>query len=226
MHRQYLDVASGRLSYLDHGNGSPTVFLHALGRDAEDWRPVVERMASGRRCLVFDLRGHGESTRTERYSYESLTADLVEAADALGLDRFTLIAHSVGAVIGWLYAQSQPERLSAFVSEDTGPPNREYAYPDVPAEPPEPVDYDWNVRRHIFAQLNAPDPAWWDNIEAVTCPTLVIAGEIPDAHLDEVADRLPDGRLVAIEAGHWIHEREPDRFVSVVDSFLADVTTG
>lgn len=60
----------------------------------------------------------------------------------------------------------------------------------------------------------------------MTAPTLVIAGgedsHIPQAHLAELAERLPDARLVTVEgAGHLVHEERPGEFLAAVISFLA-----
>lgn len=95
-----------------------------------------------------------------------------------------------------------------------------HKYPTVLAEPPEPVDYDWNARRQIFEELNSPDPAWWDSLPQVTTRTLLIAGRLGDRDLEETAEQLQNARMVTIEAGHWIHESEPKRFLEVVKGFL------
>jgi pimeloyl-ACP methyl ester carboxylesterase len=49
---------------------------------------------------------------------------------------------------------------------------------------------------------------------------LLIAGSRADRDLEETAEQMPDARLATIEAGHWIHETEPERFLDVVKGFL------
>ena len=54
-------------------------------------------------CLIaFDLRGRGLSDITEAgtYGWENHALDLFEAADALGLEHFDYVGHSMGAFIG------------------------------------------------------------------------------------------------------------------------------
>jgi pimeloyl-ACP methyl ester carboxylesterase len=195
------------------------VFLHALGRSASDWLPVMEGMEPDWRCIAFDQRGHGDSVRPGEYNYELLEQDFREFVDSLGLDRFTLVAHSMGGVVGWIFAERTPNRLQALVIEDSVVPIQEHEYPEVPISPPEPVDYDWEVRRQLFRQLNSPDPTWWENVPAVTTPTLIIAGS-ESGELAETARILPRADLVTIDVGHWIHETVPDFFVDEIRSFL------
>ena len=214
-----MDLSAGRFSYLEHGQGDPIVFLHALGRDASDWLTVMESLGGGWRCIALDQRGHGESVRPGEYRFEHLEADFREFVDALGLDRFVLVAHSMGGTVSWIFAEKTPGRLEALIIEDTPAPTDRHEYPEIPVSPPEPVAYDWEVRRQLFIQLNSPDPAWWANLYLVTSPTLLVAGS-SDEEFEETARVLPDCKLVSIEAGHWIHETESGRFVEAMRSFL------
>ncbi len=190
-----------------------------MGRDARDWLGVMEMMDGERRCIALDQRGHGQSVRSGKYSFEQLEADFREFVDALGLDQFVLVAHSMGGTVGWIFAGKTPERLNALIIEDTPVPTDAHKYPETPVSPPKPIDYDWEVRRQLFRQLNSPDPAWRENLTMVTSPTLVIAGSDDDV-LAETARILPDCQMITIDAGHWIHESEPNRFVKAVRSFL------
>lgn len=95
-----------------------------------------------------------------------------------------------------------------------------HEYATIPAQPPEPVDYDWSARRQLFVELNSPDLAWWTALSELTTPTLLIAGTRDDRDVNETAEQLPDVRIVTIDVGHWIHETEPDRFLQAVNGFL------
>lgn len=221
MKRGWLDLTAGRFSYLQAGWGEPLIFVHALGRSATDWTEVITKMDPEWTCLALDMRGRGESVHTDTYSFEEMESDLRELVDAMGLNRFSLVGHSAGGVVAWLFAQNSPDRLHHLVLEDTTPPTEGEPVPEVPPVPPEPVTYDWEARRQLLRQLEAPDPDWSANVEAVTMPTLLVAGsDHPD--FTKTIRQLPDGRLVTIEVGHWIHESEPGMFVAAVSSFLAE----
>ncbi|WP_416904312.1 alpha/beta fold hydrolase [Micromonospora echinospora] len=69
----------------------------------------------------------------------------------------------------------------------------------------------------IRAQLNDPDPAWWEETAAVDVPTLIIGGAdstVPSELLAATADRMPDATLVTITAGHDVHRKRPAEFLA------------
>lgn len=215
-----VDLTAGEFSYLEAGEGPPLLFLHALGRSASDWLQVIEGLQADWRCIALDQRGHGDSIYTDDYRFDLLERDFREFVDVLQLPTFSLIAHSMGGVVGLLFTERTPQRVESLVLEDTTAPMERHEYPPVPAQPPEPVDYDWRARMQIFEELNSPDPVWWDSLPRVTTRTLLIAGTRGDRDLEETAEHLPDVRMVTIEAGHWVHESEPKRFLEVVQGFL------
>lgn len=218
--RRSVVLSAGEFSYLEAGDGPPLLFLHALGRSASDWLQIIGDLEDDWRCIALDQRGHGDSVHPGEYRFHLLESDFREFVDELGLERFSLVAHSAGGVVGLLFAESTPERLRSLVLEDTSAPIDRHEYPTVPPEPPEPVGYDWEARRQLFEELLSPDPVWWTALREVTTPTLLIAGTRDDPDINETADQLPDARIVTIDVGHWIHETEPDRFLDAVHGFL------
>jgi len=152
--------------------------------------------------------------------------DVREFADALGLSRFHLIGHSMGATTSILFAEQWPTRVDHLVLEDTSPPSGREQIPAPSPEPPEPVSFDWAVLAPIIHQLNNPDPAWWADLGNISAPTLVIGGGhgsfIDQTELSDMVSRIPKARLVTIEAGHQVHSTKPDEFASAVQAFLID----
>ena len=69
--------------------------------------------------------------------------------------------------------------------------------------------------------------AYWEAVDQVRCPTLVVRGAISDVLLDDAAERfaraLPDGRWVRIEgAGHTVQGDNPAALIRAVRDFLGD----
>ncbi len=64
------DLSAGSFSYIDAGttNDPPIVLLHAMGRSAADWDPIIKHLQDDFRVLAFDMRGHGNSCRPGKYS--------------------------------------------------------------------------------------------------------------------------------------------------------------
>lgn len=84
--------------YRESGEPSapPLVALHALGKSSESWDQVAAVLGENYRILALDQRGHGGSARTSTYTFELMCEDLLHFANALNLERFTLLGHSMG----------------------------------------------------------------------------------------------------------------------------------
>jgi esterase len=221
-----LDGTDFRYRETGDSSGPVLVLLHALGEDASDWDEVAAALSNRYRVLALDQRGHGQSEYTARYSFELMRDDLRDFVDALGLEQFSLMGHSMGGLVALLFAEEHPERVQRLVIEDAAPPAGSSNRPEPPPEPPEPVSFDWRVLDPIRRQLNDADPAWWDRLPRITAPTLVVGGgstsHIPQEELEALSKLIPGCRLVTIEgAGHEVHSAQHEQFLAVVEEFLA-----
>jgi len=211
--------------YRESGEPSapPIVALHALGRSAESWDQVAAVLGEKYRVLALDQRGHGGSARTSTYTFELMSDDLLHFANAMNLGRFTLIGHSMGGTVSYLFSEAFPSRIERLIVEDTPPP-----FPDkpieVPSKPSNPLPFDWQVVPSILRQLNEPNPEWWTRLTDIIMPTLIIGGgssHIPQNKLQEVSELIPNCELVTIEdAGHNVHDVNLPAFLAAVKSFL------
>ncbi|HEY7104962.1 MAG TPA: alpha/beta hydrolase [Acidimicrobiia bacterium] len=108
--------------------GVPSLLLvHGFGGAKEDFADHVDALAEQRRVVSFDHRGHGASgapDRLDAYSLDRLAADVIEVADALEVERFHLLGHSLGGMVARRVVLADPERVDAIVFMDTsaGPP--------------------------------------------------------------------------------------------------------
>src|SRR6187397_3239069 len=101
----FLQLSAGRFHYLEWPKaGAPTlVLLHGLTSWAGAWREFADKMTDSYRIIALDQRGHGDSDWAPIYSPESMAEDLTEAVEALGLTRFALAGHSMGAINAWTF---------------------------------------------------------------------------------------------------------------------------
>jgi pimeloyl-ACP methyl ester carboxylesterase len=157
-----LDGTDFRYRETGDSSGPVLVLLHALGEDASDWDEVAAALSNRYRVLALDQRGHGQSEYTARYSFELMRDDLRDFVDALGLEQFSLMGHSMGGLVALLFAEEHPERVQRLAIEGAAPPAGSDNRPEPPPEPPEPVSFDWRVVAPIRRQLNDADPAWWE----------------------------------------------------------------
>lgn len=86
------------IHYTDTGAGPVLVFTHSWGLNGGQWDRVVERLAhKGFRCVSYDRRGHGNSGAHDgEWTVDLLADDLAALIEHLGLDRVTLVGHSLG----------------------------------------------------------------------------------------------------------------------------------
>ena len=117
----------GKLAALETGaiEGRRVLFLHGWLDNAASFVPLVELLPQSWHCVVLDLPGHGHSDHRPAgtaYHLIDAVADVLNAADALGWQRFTLVGHSLGAGIASVLAGSFSDRLDALVLiEGIGP---------------------------------------------------------------------------------------------------------
>jgi pimeloyl-ACP methyl ester carboxylesterase len=116
-------VMLGLLDYGDPGSAPPLFLLHGIRDLAWSMDPVAQALRDRYRVLSLDLRGHGASDHPGGYTFPHYAADLHCVLDRLGIERLTLIGHSLGGQIVCAYAGLFPERVRALVTiEGLGPP--------------------------------------------------------------------------------------------------------
>ncbi|MEO1303495.1 MAG: alpha/beta hydrolase [Pseudomonadota bacterium] len=117
------------LSFVDWGDRDkpPLVLVHG-GRDQKrSWDRVARQLSMSYRVFAYDLRGHGQSDWVSDGGYGVMdhVYDLASLIDHLGLDRFTLMGHSLGGNIALRYAGLFPEQIERLVAiEGLGPSPR------------------------------------------------------------------------------------------------------
>lgn len=114
-----------RLTATRWPGASPAVLLlHGLASQRHFWDPVARRLTGapgGPSVVAIDQRGHGDSQRPATgYDHRTVTADVVTALDALGLDRVVVVGHSWGGSIALALAALHPERVLSVVAVDGG----------------------------------------------------------------------------------------------------------
>jgi pimeloyl-ACP methyl ester carboxylesterase len=104
---------SAQISYREAGSGTPVVILHGLGGRSESWVPQYDGLSDCYRIIGWDAPGYNESS--EMPENEPLIPDYVKVVkrftDALGLDKFHLVGHSVGTVLSAGFHQAHGDQL-------------------------------------------------------------------------------------------------------------------
>lgn len=97
--------------------GAPVLLLvHGMRDHARSWDWLGHRFEGSYHILAVDMRGHGDSDRSVEGAYAlfDYVADLAGIVDALKLDRFHLVGHSLGGHVSLRYAATFPEKLESL----------------------------------------------------------------------------------------------------------------
>lgn len=113
------------LHYLDWGReGQPVMLLaHGLRGHAHSWDDVAAAFCGDYHVLALDQRGRGDSdwAKDGDYTTAAYVADLAGFCEALSLDQFILVGHSMGGRNAMAFAGRHPEKVSRLVIVDVGP---------------------------------------------------------------------------------------------------------
>src|SRR5471032_3548164 len=107
------------------------IIVPGITSPAVTWGFVGERFGTTFDTYVLDVRGRGLSSASDTldYSLDAQAADLIAFAQAIGLARYNVVGHSMGARIGVRAARMQPAGLTRLVMVDppvSGPGRRPY----------------------------------------------------------------------------------------------------
>ncbi|MGH8927471.1 MAG: 3-oxoadipate enol-lactonase [Acidimicrobiia bacterium] len=117
-----VDTAGAKIAWTSYGDESAPVivFSHSLGLDSSMWEPQIENLSDQFRLVAVDLRGHGNSGRSDDpLTLEVLAGDVLTAATDAGIDRFHFCGISVGGQIVQWMAINRPQRLASIVIANT-----------------------------------------------------------------------------------------------------------
>lgn len=212
-----------RQHYLRYGGArtgrDPVIVVPGITSPAVTWGFVAEHLGQVFDTYVLDVRGRGLSSASDTldYSLDAQAADLVAFATTLGLERYSVLGHSMGARIGIRAARSAPEgmvRLALIDPPVSGPGRRPY-----PSQLPWYVDSIRQSREGMNAEaMRAFCPTWTEAQLALraewlhTCDERAIRASFEGFHTDDIHADLPHLKIPArlVTAGRGDVVRDED----------------
>ena len=248
----YTNVAGEKIFYVHHQSDpkgqSTLVFVHGAGGSHLNWPPQLRRLAAAN-TYALDLPGHGQSEGQGKTSI-SACADFVAAfLETLGLEKATLVGHSMGGATALDFALRYPEGLAGLVLVGSGARLRvapaildgirqdfqaavrlicDWAFaPDAPEQLKrigrrQMGQTHPDVLYSDFAVCNAFDVM--DRLGEIRCPTLAICGTADrltaPKYSTYLRDNITGARLVLVEgAGHMVMLEQPETVSQAIAAF-------
>lgn len=153
------------------GSGPHKVMvLHGWLGDRTSFGPIRPYLDTGTFTYAFvDYRGYGEARDTAgEFTVAEAAQDVLDTADALGWDRFSLIGHSMGGMVAQHVLIAASERIEALVG--------------ISPVPASGVPFDEQSRQLFSGAAEAPE-------QRRTILDLTTGNRLPAAWLDAMVDR-------------------------------------
>lgn len=106
------------------GSAPSLLLIHGITESHLAWQPLIDDLAGTHQILAVDLRGHGHSVDIYGYDPQTYARDVIETADAVGVENPVVVGHSLGGVVATAYAAlatcrgvvnvDQPLQLATF----------------------------------------------------------------------------------------------------------------
>ncbi|MEJ7891738.1 MAG: alpha/beta fold hydrolase [Solirubrobacteraceae bacterium] len=119
-----------RIGYRIAGSGPAVLLIHGMLNNSRHWRAVAERLARTHTVIAPDLHGHGGSAGPlGDYSLGAHAAGIRDLVSGLGIERATVIGHSLGGGVAMQFFYQFPERCERVVLVSSGGLGRDVSWP-------------------------------------------------------------------------------------------------
>lgn len=183
--KELVSLSNGQdIAVAELGNeANPAVVLiHGYSDNSRSWSLVANQLAENYRLIAVDLRGHGQSSAPDCcYTLTDMAYDMKLVVDHYGLEKASVVGHSLGSMVAQVFAQHYPERIEKLVLVSTAMSATDLAEPggwlwenvstlEDPIDPdsqfmldwysnPNPVDEDFLTRERTESAA-MPVKAW------------------------------------------------------------------
>lgn len=194
-----------RQHYLRYGGSDgvrkdrdPVIVIPGITSPAITWGFVGEHIGACFDTYILDVRGRGLSEASDSLDYgiNAQADDVLEFAKALGLSRYSLVGHSMGARIGMRALRrgdTSPQRLVMVDPPVSGPGRREY-----PSKLPWYIDSMAAARKGMDADAMRAFCATWTEEQLLlraewlhTCDERAIRQSFEEFHTDDFHADIP-----------------------------------
>jgi pimeloyl-ACP methyl ester carboxylesterase len=121
-----IELHGHRVIYRIAGDGPPVVLIHGMVNSSRHWESVALRLADEYTVIAPDLLGHGDSAAVRGdYSLGAHAASIRDLLAVIGVDRATIVGHSLGGGVAMQFFYQFPQRTERLVLVSSGGLGRE-----------------------------------------------------------------------------------------------------
>ena len=103
------------------GSGPALLLIHGIGDNSATWTDVIPHLAEKYTVIAPDLLGHGRSDKPRAdYSVAAYTNGMRDLLSVLGIDKVTVVGHSLGGGVAMQFAYQFPGRVERLVLVSSG----------------------------------------------------------------------------------------------------------
>lgn len=116
-----MELHGHRVIYRVAGSGPPVVLIHGMVNSSRHWEQVALRLADRYTVIAPDLIGHGDSAAVRGdYSLGAHAASIRDMLAVIGIDRATIVGHSLGGGVAMQFFYQFPQRTERLVLVSSG----------------------------------------------------------------------------------------------------------
>jgi pimeloyl-ACP methyl ester carboxylesterase len=116
-----IELHGRRVVYRVAGSGPPVVLIHGMLNSSSHWRSVALDLAREHTVIAPDLIGHGDSAAPRGdYSLGAHAASIRDLLAAQGIDRASIVGHSLGGGVAMQFFYQFPQRTERLVLISSG----------------------------------------------------------------------------------------------------------
>lgn len=116
-----VDLHGHRAVYRAAGSGPTVVLIHGMINSSRHWEAVAQRLAGSYRVVAPDLIGHGDAaTPRGDYSLGAHAAGIRDLLTTIGVERATIVGHSLGGGVAMQFFYQFPQRTERLVLINSG----------------------------------------------------------------------------------------------------------
>ncbi len=206
--------------YEEYGSGKPIIMLHGNGESHHIYDAVARKLASKYRVYLVDSRGHGNSSRNVRLSYDLMALDIENLIIALKIKSPIIYGFSDGGIVALLMAiRNRVELEKIIISGANLEPNGLKDELLIETR----LDYEKTKNPLSALMLNEPHITLAE-LKKIKIPTHIIVGEddvVKKEHSLKIYDGINDATLLELSGeNHYSYVMNNDKLYRTLIKYL------